>query len=118
MFQVHQELKVHQVSQVPWAPQDPLARVVVDIPEHRAPLAPLAPLDTPTPANLAALVPPANPEPLVCLVTEEPPEPLEQWAHVELLDHQEHPDLLDFHLWASLVLLAFLEPWDQEESLV
>lgn len=118
MFRVHRELKVHQVSQVLWAPQDPLARAVLDIPDNRAPLAPPAPLDTPTLANLAALVPPANPEPLVCLVTEEPLEPLEQWAHVELLEHQEHLDLLGFHLWASLVLLAFLEPWDLEESLV
>lgn len=118
MFQVHQEIKVHQVSQVLWAPQDSLARAVQDIPDHRAPPAPQAPPDTPMLANLAALVLPANLEPLVILVTGGPPEPLELWAHVELLEHQEHLDLLDFHLWASLVLLAFLEPWDQEGSLV
>lgn len=118
MLQVHQELKVHQVNQVLWAPQDPLAKAVLDIQDHRAPLAPLAPPDTPMLVNLAALVPLANPEPLVCPVTEAPLEQLELWAHEEVLEHQEHLDLLDFHLLASLALLVFLEQWDQEESLV
>lgn len=117
-MQVHQELKVHQVSQVPWAPQDPLARALLDFLDHRAPLVPLAPPDTPMLVNLALLVPLANPDPLVSLVTEVPLEQLELWAHEEVPEHREHLDLLDFHLLASLALLAFLEQWDQEESLV
>lgn len=118
MLQVNQELKVHQVSQVLWAPQDPLARAVLDFLDNRAPLVLLAPPDTPMLVNLAALVPQANPEPLVILATKAPLEPLERWAPEGLMEHQEHLDLLDFHLLASLVLLAFLGQWDQEESLV
>lgn len=118
MLQVNQELKVHQVSQVPWVPQGPLVRMVLDILGHRAPLVLLAPPDTPMLVNLAPPVPLANPEPPATPVTEAHLEPLELWAHEELLEHQEHLDLLAFHLLASLVLLAFLEQWDQEESLV
>lgn len=118
MSQVHQELKVHQESQVPWVPQDLLARAVQDIPDNKAPLALLGLPDTLMLANLAALVPLENPELLVCLVRKGTLEPLELWVHEELLGHQEHLDPLDFHLLANLDLLAFLEPWDQEESLV
>lgn len=118
MLQVNQELKVHQVSQVLWAPQEPLARAVLVILDHRALLVLLVPPDTLMLANPAALVPLANPEPLVSLVTEAPLDQLVLWAQEELPEHQEHLDLLDFHLLASLALLAFLEPWDQEENLV
>lgn len=117
-MQVSQELKVHQVSQVLWDPQGPLERAVMDFLGPQAPLVQLAPPDTPMLVNLAALVPLANPEPPAILVKEVPLEQLELWAHEELLEHQEHLDLLDFHLLASLVLLASLEQWDIEESLV
>lgn len=117
-MQVNQDLKVHLVSQVLWAPQEPLARALLDFLDHMAPLVLLAPLDTPMLVNRAALVPLANPEPLVSPAIEVALERLELWAHEELLEHQEHLDLLDFHLLASLVLLASLEQWDQEESLV
>lgn len=117
-MQVSKALKVHQVSLVLWAPQDPLARAVMEFQDNQVPPGQLAPLDTLTLANLAALAPQANPEPLVNPVREAPQEQLELWVHEELLEHQEHLDLLDFHLLASLVLLAFLEQWDIEESLV
>lgn len=117
-MQVNQELKVHQVSQVLWAPQGPLVRALLDFPGHMALLVLLAPLDTPMLVNLAVPVPLANPEPPAIPVKEAPLEQLELWAHEEVLEHQEHLDLLDLHLLASLVLLASLEQWDQEESLV
>lgn len=116
MLQVNQELKVHRVSQVLWVPQGPPVRAVLDFPDHQALLVLLAPLDTPMLVNLAAPVLLANPEPPVIPVTEAPLEPLELWAQEELLEHQEHLDLLDLHLLASLVLLVSLEQWDQEES--
>lgn len=118
MLQVNKALKVHQVSQVPWAPQEPLARMVLEFLDNKAPLGLLVPPDTLTLVNLGALVPLANPEPPVSLVTEAPLEQLEPWAPEERLEHQEHLDLLDFHQLASPVLLASLEQWDIEESLV
>lgn len=117
-MQVSKALKVLQVSLALWAPQEPLEKAVMEFQDNQVPPGQLAPPDTLMLVNLAALAPQANPEALVNPVREVVQEQLELWAHEELLEHQEHLDLLDFHLLASLVLLAFLERWDIEESLV
>uniref|UniRef100_A0AAV2K678 Uncharacterized protein n=1 Tax=Knipowitschia caucasica TaxID=637954 RepID=A0AAV2K678_KNICA len=114
---VNLDLKAHQESQAPWVPQDPLARAAQAILEPRAPLAPPAPQDTHKLANPEAPDPLGNQERLVILVRKGPLEPLEPWALAEPLDPLGPLDLLDFHLWENLVLLACQEQWDTEESL-
>lgn len=115
-MQVNQVLKVPQVSQDQWAPLDPLAKVVLDILDHQAPLDLPGPQVTLLLGNPEALEPLANPEPTVNLVIEEPLERPVLWAHEEPPGPLEHLDLLDFHLLANLAQLALLEQWDQEES--
>lgn len=59
-----------------------------------------------------------NQVPLVCPENEDPPARLGQWVPEVHLEHQDHQDLLDFHLLGNQVRLVSLEQWDRGESLV
>ncbi|KAG7267283.1 hypothetical protein CRUP_015012 [Coryphaenoides rupestris] len=109
------------VSLVPRAPRAQLAPQVRALKvrlDPRAPLDPLALLDTPFLASLDLQVDLENLAALELMVKGETPEPPDSRGPEACPAHLEAPDPLVCLPLASLVLPVCPEPWEQEESSV